>query len=491
MIDPKSAITPANWVFKTAIIIALVLLIPGFVGREIHNDEAWIGQHVWTLLEHGKVESELFRDYPPLDQEIVVYHKLLTWIGLGVSSMVGWGLYQLRSISFVAGLSTLFIVFIYCTRAGYNNIKWRVSAILLFTPVFWLQMLEFRPEAVLLLCGFASFALLMYARKIDSLLLYPLAGVLAGLAGLTHAFGFVFVIAAAVALISEKKFRPATLGFLFGFVAFYPYISALSTDRELFLQQTIHNPLMTTSLNLNWWQPFVNIISEHKRILRKPEVIGITVWMLLSLPFINRDFWQRRRFEFIYLITLAFVLAASPLPKFTRYMIPLVPFMAIIISEVWCRLDTLSIGWRRHLRTAFFVWAIVFFGYGSYALVAEAIPSKPNPIPANQQLSELMRPGALVMAPFDFVYMQQGKFTIQSWWGAEQKAGTNKSIADLENYADSLGVQYFVLDELAIKAWAIPESAPAHTFSTYELLLAIPDQHRYLFGKSDDSTEIQ
>ncbi|MGB5139246.1 MAG: hypothetical protein WBP29_12010 [Candidatus Zixiibacteriota bacterium] len=483
--------TPPNWVFKAAIIVALILLSPAFLNREIHNDEAWIGQHVWTLLEHGKVESELFRDYPPLDQEIVVYHKLLTWIGLGVSWAVGWGLYQLRTISFVAGLLTLLFVLIYCTRSGYEFMRWRVLAILLFTPVFWLQMLEFRPEALLLLCGFASFALLMQARKNDSLILFVLSGILAGLAGLAHAFGFVFVFAADVALISERKFRPAALVFLFGFAAFFPYISGLFTNRDLFLQQTIHNPLMTTSLNLSWWQPLVNIISEHKRILRKPEVIGITVWMLLSLPFINRDFWSRRRFEFVYLITLALVLAASPLPKFTRYMIPLIPFMAILIAEVWCRLDTLSIGRRRHLRTAFLVWAIIFFGYGSYALVAEAIPSKPNPIPANQQMSGLMRPGTLVIAPFDFVYMQQGKFTIQSWWGAERKAGANKSVAFLEPYADSLGVQYLVVDELAIKAWAISESAPANDFSTYRLLFAIPDQHRYLFGKSDDSNRTQ
>ncbi len=386
------------------------------------------------------------------------------------------------------GSFTLLIVLIYCTRSGYEKERWRVLAILVFTPVFWLQMLEFRPESVLLLCGFASFALLMQARKRESLILYSFGGILAGLAGLAHAFGFVFVLAGAVALISEKKFRSATLFFLFGSAAFFPYISGLLTDRDLFLQQTVHNPLMTTSLNLNWWQPFVNIISEHKRVLRKPEVIGISVWMLLSLPFINRDFWQGRRFEFVYLIALALVLAASPLPKFTRYMIPLVPFMAIIIAEVWCRLDTRLIGWRRHLRTAFLVWAMIFFGYGSYALVAEAIPSKPNPIQANQQMSELMRPGTLVMAPFDFVFMQQGKFIIQSWWGAERRAGAIKSIAYLEHYADSLGVQYLIADDLALKTWSITESAVSRTFSTYELLLAIPDEHRYLFGKSDDST---
>lgn len=479
---------PAPWVFRIALVIALVLLIPSFLGREIHNDEAWIGQHVWTLLNHGQVESELFRDYPPLDQPIVVYHKLLTWIGASVAWCCGWGLYQLRAISFIAGLLTLFLIFNHCARAGYRELHWRVIAILAFTPVFWLQMLEFRPEALLMLCGFASFLILTQARRSDSILLYAAAGLLAGLAGLTHAFGFVFVIAGFVTLLFFRKFVPAAIVLIFGIIAFAPYVSGLFTDRELFLQQTIHNPLMTTSLNLNWWQPFVNIVTEHKRLLRKPEVIGITVWMLIALFTINRDFWRRFRFEFIYLITMALVLAASPLPKFTRYMIPLVPFMAIIIAAVWSELATLAVGWRRNLRTVFLAWSLIFFGYGLYALVFAAIPAKPNPIKANQQMSELMRPGALVMAPFDFVYMQQGKFTIQSWWGAERLAGAQKSSNYLEHYADSLGVDYLVADELAIKTWGIQETNITAAFSRYQLLLAIPLQHRYLFGKSDAAT---
>ncbi len=463
--------------------LVLLALILAFFNREIHNDEAWIGQHVWTLAHQGSVESQLFRDCPPLDKAIVIYHKLLVWSGLVVTSLSGWGLFQLRGISFAAGLLTLVLLFRHLQSSHNRSLAWRVIALLMFTPVFWLQMLEFRPEALLLFFGVSSFLIINSNLQSRNLLWFAVAGLFAGLAGLTHAFGFVFVIAGFVALLIEQKWSPALTVLLFGLIGFSPYLSGYFTSRELFLEQTIHNPLMTTSFKLDWWQPFVNLLTEHKRILRKPEVIGLTVWFILAIPFMGGDFWRKNRFSLMYLIVTAVVLAVSPLPKFTRYMIPLVPLMAMIVGQVWCNLTELSLGWRRHIAVVFRVWVSVFFIYGAFALAQAALLRNQNQIAVNEELASHMQAGTLVMAPFDFVFMQQGKFVIQSWWGADRAAGKEKSASFVERYADSLGVEYLIIDPVILDAWRFDERQLNNTFSRYQLLQTLTDARRYLLGR--------
>ncbi len=364
----------------------------------------------------------------------------------------------------------------------------RVITVLLFTPIYWLQMLEFRPESMLLLCGFASYMVLARSRRTGKYWLYGLSGLLAGWAGLTHAFGLVFVLAGLLGLVFERKWQGGVVFLVFGLLGFCPYVSGYFTNRELFIAQAVHNPLMTTSFDLNWWQPLVNLVTEHKRVLRKPEVIGITVWMLLALPLINREFWQRNRFTFVYLFAAAIVLAASPLPKFTRYMIPLVPFMAIIIAQVWSSLESLGSTKPKYFTTAFSVWGIVFFAYGTFALFSEALPRNQNQIQTNDILAQHMEKGSLVMTPFDFVFMQQGNYTIQSWWGADRAAGNKKSVSFLEDYADSLGVKYLIADPVVLAAWNIDEKLLSSTFSRYNLIFSIPEQHRYLLARVDGAS---
>ncbi len=469
--------------------LAVLAVFWVFLNREIHNDEAWIGQHVWSLAQHGIVESELFRDCPPLDKEIVVYHKLLVWSGLAVTGLSGWGLFQLRSISFLAGLLTLILVFWHLRNGQGQGLGWRVIAILIFTPVFWLQMVEFRPEALLLLLGFSSYLIIKSGLHGRNHLLFAIAGLVGGMAGLAHAFGFVFVIAGFVALMAERRWSPAVTVLVCGLIGFSPYLSGYFTHRELFIEQTIHNPLTTTSFNFNWWQPLVNLLTEHKRLLRKPEVIGLTVWFLFSMPFMNGEFWRKNRFSLVYLIATAAVLAASPLPKFTRYMIPLVPLMAIVVGQVSLDLTETVSGWRRHAATAFRIWAAAFFMYGAFALTREAFPLRQNQIAVNALMAGQMQPGTLVMAPFDFVYMQQGRFVIQSWWGVDRAARGQKSISFLENYADSLGAAYLIIDPVVMQAWNLDEHRLSSTFSKYQPLLSLPDSRRYLLGRVHERIE--
>ncbi len=459
----------------------LVAIGSAFTRRPIHNDEAWIGQQVWSLVNQGIIISELFLDSPPLNQEIVVYHKQLVWIGVAVSKLGGWGLYQLRAISLVSGLFLLLLIA--CADSVGDNGRHRLLAatILALTPVFWLQMLEFRPEALLLFFGTASFFLLKASIERSMLVLALLSGILAGAAGLCHAFGFAYVIAGTLTALSYRRYSEAAMLAIFGTVAFAPYLSGYLTNKELFLQQLFQNPLMTTSFEYHWWSPLLNLIDEHKRILRKPEVIGITVLFVLALISTNRDILRRFRFTLVYCFVLFVVIGASPLPKFTRYMVPLVPMMAVFVSAVILHSVANPTTRQKFATMALGVWFVIFGVYGVYALTAESLQPPNRQIHTNQVLAAEMEIGSTAIVPFDFVYMQQGRFKIRNDWGANRAAGPEKTSAFLEQYAVERQVRYLILDPVMMAEWKISPSALESAFSRYQLKLALPANNRYLF----------
>ncbi len=459
----------------------LVAIASAYARRPIHNDEAWIGQQVWSLVNHGNIVSELFLDSPPLDQEIVVYHKQLVWIGAAVSEIAGWGLYQLRAISLVSGLLLLILITLADPVEMNRSHRLLAAAILALTPVFWLQMLEFRPEALLVLFGTASFFLLKASINRSAPLLALLSGTLAGAAGLCHAFGFAYVVAGVLTALSYRRFGLAAMLAGSGIAVFAPYLSGYITNQELFLRQMFWNPLMTTSFEYSWWSPLLNLLAEHKRILRKPEVIGITVLFVLALISTNREFLRQHRFTLVYCFVLFVVIGMSPLPKFTRYMVPLVPLMAMFVSAVILQPVAAQATRAKFALTALRIWLAVFVVYGVYALGTESLQPPNRQIKTNQSLAAAMSAGSKAIVPFDFVFMQQGQFEIRNDWGANRAAGSEKTPAFLEQYAAERHVSYLILDPVMMAEWKITPSALEFAFTRYRLKLALPRENRYLF----------
>jgi 4-amino-4-deoxy-L-arabinose transferase-like glycosyltransferase len=466
--------------------IFILLISFAFFERHIQNDEAWIGQQVLSLANTGVVRSELFRDLPPLNQQIVVYHKLLVWVGVAITYLFGWGLYPLRGISFFSGMLLLLIILLDLRRRLSPRIAAFTVLILMFAPIFSKQMLEFRPEALLLLCGFTGFLLLWSGAEQDSIPLYLIAGILSGLAGLAHAFGLACVGAGLVALLFTRRWKGAIIFGVAGLIAFAPYLSGYLTHPELFRQQTLDNPLMTTSFQFKWWHIFTSLLSEHERVLRKPEDIGITVSFLLALLLVLKEQWRKYKLLWVYLAALFVIIGASPLPKFTRYMIPLVPPMAIVIAQVWDNLRSGKARGRHWAAVLFLIWQVVFFGYGTYALLREAIPDKVDELKTNEAMLAQMSTGSTVIAPFDFVFPADPVMTIQCWWGADRHDREHHDIATLEHYADSLGIDYLIFGPFALDKWNLNQARMENEFKEYELIgswSVRTKEPRYLFKR--------
>jgi 4-amino-4-deoxy-L-arabinose transferase-like glycosyltransferase len=480
---PKQPSDRLSWLLIGLAVLFAVLYPLTLRNADIETDEAWLGQQVQALFSTGQVSSDLFRDVPPLDHTIVVYHKLLIWLGAGASWLFGWGITQLRLISTLAGVLLVLLVGLSGSTDSDRRTRWLAAALLLFTPLFGSYLRMFRPEMLMVLLGWGSFLLLRRADASDNHTLMPIAaGMLAGLAGLTHAIGLAFVAAGIIPLAIERKGRETGLFTISALLLFSPYLSGLVSDPDLFGRQLFANAFTDARLTLEWWQPINNLFHEHTRLFRKPEVIGLSVAMVLALLLFTREQWRKDRFTLVYLATLVALGGMAPLPKITRYMLPLTPCFALLVSRAWYNSASVR-GYRRAVRQILSGWLIVFFLYGAYALGALAFARTGHQVDTNRDLATKIEPGAVVMAPFDFVFHGPSPIVVQSWWGCEKAAHQQPTVPQVEQYAISTGVQYLILDSLRMqKLQLTPEQIPS-AFRSFAPLLLLPDQQRYLLRR--------
>jgi len=471
------------WLLIGLAALFVVLYPLALRNADIETDEAWLGQQVEALASTGKVSSDLFRDVPPLDGTIVVYHKLLIWSGAGIRWLCGWGITRLRLISTLAGLAIVVLACLPLPGNSDRRTRWLAATLLLFTPLFGSYLRMFRPEMLMVLLGWGSFLILHRTTQGNHRALWPVAaGTLAGLAGLTHAIGLAFMAAGIITLASERKWREAGLFACAALLFFSPYLSGLLSDPELFTRQLFANAFTDARLSLEWWQPINNLFHEHTRLFRKPEVIGLSVAMVLALVLLTREQWRKDRFLMIYLATLVALGGMAPLPKITRYMLPLTPFFALVVSRAWHN-SVSSQGYRRTIRHILNGWLILFFLYGVYALGTVALGKTNRQVATNHDLADKIEPGSIVMAPFDFVFHGPRPFVVQSWWGCEKAADEQPTVPLVEQYALRTDVQYLILDSLRLQKLRLsPDEIPG-AFRAYAPLLLLPERQRYLLER--------
>ena len=155
------------------------------------EDESWLANGSWTLLQEGRLRMPIFPAaanvvvdvYPPLHQLAMV----------PAFAAFGLGEVQARSVSALAAIATLVVVFVVARRlAGPTGAA--VAAVLLATDTFLVVSARTaRPEALAtLLCWLAVWMALTAEEKRSSRWALS-SGVAAGLSILTHPLGIAFV----------------------------------------------------------------------------------------------------------------------------------------------------------------------------------------------------------------------------------------------------------------------------------------------------------
>jgi hypothetical protein len=472
-----------KWLFPISLALFAVLYPFAFFHAPIQADDAWLGQQVNSLLVQGKVCSNLFKDLPPLDGEVVVYHKLLIWSGAFVCKFIGWGLYQLRVVNTLCAVLTLILIYIFPLPGHSKAVRKGTITVLLFTPLFWNMQFIFRPEMLIMLLGFASFLTLMHARYRDSLPLCALSGALAGLAGSAHPLGLAFTAAAFLLLVVERRFLGALIHLAVALLFFSPYASGYFTDRELFMAQLLDNDMMLAKPFEQWWQPLVNLLDEHKRLFRKAEIIGLSTLFLLSLLKMNRFEWRQERPILMYLAILIVVISIPPFPKMTQYTPPLIPFFALIAARVLLCESKPTSAWHRRLSIVHYFWVGIFVAYGAGAMFNASFIHRNSPLQTNKLLASKIKDKAVVMAPVDFVFPDDDRLTIISWYGATVAADNRRSPEFLDDYAAGIGADYIIASTKRLNQWSLNGDSIKRGFKSYRLELALEDRDRYLLKR--------
>ncbi|MCX6832670.1 MAG: hypothetical protein NT028_11180, partial [candidate division Zixibacteria bacterium] len=351
------------------------------------------------------------------------------------------------------------------------------------------MMRIYRPEMLVTCLGFASYIALQQARAQQKIRLVLVAGLLSGLSGSAHPAGLAFAAAGIVAMMFAREYRYAIPFGLTAAIGFFPYISGFVTDNALAIQQLFHNDTMSSMVRIEWWSPILNLIDEHKRLFRQPMVIGISVMFILSLLLTKREDYSRQKFFWIYLTTLFLCGAMAPFPKITRYMLPLVPFFAIVCARALDNLFSGQLQAAKGLRVVLISGVAVFGLYGGYALGEGALIERqaPQEIEAHKVLAQQMSKGTLVMAPAKFIFPEIDSFMIQSYWGARIAGGNNRTIQQLEKYAARHDVRYLLVDPEIMHDWDFTLPEQGGRFEQYRLIKSVPEQKYFLLEKKNSA----
>ena len=393
------------------LIAGLVLFVANIPGLYIDIDEPWFGEQAYYLANDGIVRSEMFQDFLQYNERILVYHKAFIWAGAAAVKLFGLSLYGLRLVSLLSGLVLVLLLYRFCKK-NYNMTIFRLTLIILvFCPLIFRNTILYRPEMMICAAGFASFFFLYEYLENERPLYLILGAALAGFSVIIHLNGIIFIGAGGILLLSQKKWG---YFFVFGIisilVASFYFYEAIGNP-ELFKLQFMQDP-SHAGANVQWYMPVKNLLAEHKRLFRKPEIIGITVLFLLSAFYWIKDKSRQRRRLIIYTFSLIILMGLINHNKTTKYAILMFPYFALMIAD---NINSL-IGHPQQIRNitqkAFLAMLAITLAFGLYSNISLVIFGKEDWVARHKAVARHIPHDAKIIAPMRFMFNEIDNYDI-------------------------------------------------------------------------------
>ena len=465
----------------------LALLLASTYQRAIHTDDAWIGEFVYWANHDGHVRSELFRGLLHFEVYQEVYHKLFVWQAVLVVRLLGWNVYVLKSISLgylagVIGLSWYYL--------RYLPLVARPQAFSLYLALLLLSSLVveygfmFRPETMLMFLGFCSWLLLRRALLNGTTGTAAAAGLLAGLAVLTHLNGLIFVLAGGLLLLWRRRWVGAVV---FGVVAAvvsagYGLDMVRHHSWELFWQQQLHHPAIDNGSH-GLGGHILYMLNEHQRFFHSPKEIVLTLLLLLAAYVL----YQRRPYplEFrnllLYTGLLIFSLDLIVQGKTSKYLLLYLPYLLLLVVIAFDQLAQLPGPRLRWLASGLVgLYVVVNIVYISL-LISENGAQQAE----NNHLAQRLQSywGTRIIAPLNFIFPGIKHFQIQGatyyFMQADEKRRRGQPF-NLFTTAASEHIPLIILDQEALQALRIPMPTLAgQSFGAYHF--AFQDYGHYVY----------
>ena len=337
------------FLFKRSILLGITVLgllvfMASMWHRFIYIDDAFFGEQAYWLAKDGVVKTVTLIDFLGCDHQLFSYHKLNIFVGAALIRLFGWSVTPLRMSTLIFLVGFLLVYFRYFRE---NKLKFGLGHfvmaifIMLFNPLIVLYAFTYRPEIWVMFFGFTSYFFLDKSARNNYRINYiVLAGIMAGLAFLSHLNGLIFPVAGFVVLALAKQWKGLLAFSLSAGVICMLYFFDLWQDNHFatWMYQLRNWPdnNATNYLSHNFMDLILNIIrklaDEHQRFFWSDRVWVISAFFLLAF-LANVKYLFREHFVLaVYTLILIFTLNVAGGQIAERFLIYFFPFMALIIA---------------------------------------------------------------------------------------------------------------------------------------------------------------
>lgn len=468
-------------------LIGLALLLASTYHRAIHTDDAWIGEFVYWANRDGYVHSELFRGL--LHSEIYqeVYHKLFVWQSVLAVKWFGWSVYVLKSISLLYLFGVLGLSWYYLRYLPVVARQQAVSlyfALLLTSSLVVEYSFLFRPELMLMFLGLCSWLALRRALLDGAVGAAAAAGVLAGLAALTHLNGLIFIMAGGLLLLWRRRWVGAVM---FGLVAAvvcagYGIDMLRHHSWQLFMQQMFMHPAIDNGSH-GIGGRILYLLNEHQRFFHSPKEIVLTLLLLLAAYILYRQRPHTLELSNLLIYTVLLVISLDLIVqgKTSKYLLLYMPYVLLLIVVAFDQLTQLP-NPRLHLlaRGLLGLYVVVNLVY-----IVMLFPGNTAQQAENQELAQKLQPywGKRIIAPLNFIFPSINHFQIQGATYYFMKADESRSHGqtfDLFATAASERIPLIILDQEAFRELQLPKpNAAGQSFGAYHFTFQENDHYVY------------
>lgn len=197
----------------------------------VYEDEPWQASTGWKLATQGVFGSDMFAGFYGMEAHYYGYMPVHPLLLAATYRVAGFGLFQTRLEAVTMGLLTLVLTYTLGRRLFEPSVGLLAVVLMLFvrltglTPsqisgILLLDMARIaRYDMVVPVFGLASLHTYLFASRRSDLRLYAVAGLLAGLSGLSHLYGAFWIVALGLLAGWDQAGRQALVALALGFAA--------------------------------------------------------------------------------------------------------------------------------------------------------------------------------------------------------------------------------------------------------------------------------
>lgn len=450
------------WLF----VIALLVLFSTLINRYIQSDDNWFGEQSYWLAKEGTVKLKSIPFIFNWENEFLVYHKFLIWSGSVIVTLFGWSVYYLKAFNLLCLFACMYMMWRYSREEG-RAFQYLVMVLILIIPLALVKAFEFRPEVPAMMFGFGSFFFIHHYLRDQRTYQVLVAGLLAGLAFLTHLNGVIYCVSGFFLLLGYRNIKGVVLFSAVAipvcFIYAIPLLEGNNFELWAYNLQNWPSHSFADTVEKNVLQTlFERIINEQKRFFWDDQVAGISALFILALLMKGKYLWRTQKMLLLYTIFQVSFLALLGSHKAPRYLMLNIPFIVLLVAFA---LKGLADQKQTFYKTLLLLILVAQFGLFAFRAVKIIERNGPHVQRHNEMLSHIP-PGASVIAPWEVIYNEIDEYRIYSYKSyeyLEERMPEPFTQAEFMEKVASRDIEYILIDE------EMKDSEVFHWFAGWEV----------------------